>query len=109
MRQSLGVRGVLLAAVALAAAVLAFAIANRTGDGGKSRKLPPPAGGWYRGLATPYPQGPPTKGACGVVIDEKTLGVGTPVLPCGVQVYLSWWSAVGPGPSSTPALAVRAS
>jgi hypothetical protein len=90
MRQSLGVRGVLLAAVTLAAAALAFAIAKRTGGDGSKPKLPPPAGRWYHGLATPYPEGPPRKGACGIVIRNSTLGVGSPVLPCGVQVYLSY-------------------
>jgi rare lipoprotein A (peptidoglycan hydrolase) len=89
MAQSLGVRTAILAAVALAAAVIAFAIVRRTTDG-SSEKLPPPAGSWYHALAAPYPQAPATKGACGVVIDAKTLGVASPVLPCGVKIYLSY-------------------
>lgn len=86
---SVGVRAAVLAVVALAAAVLAFAIASRTRHHA-AQSLPPPAGGWYHDLAAPYPQAPPAKGACGVVIDASTLGVANPVLPCGVKIYLSY-------------------
>lgn len=88
-RPSVGVRAALLAVVALAAAVVAFAIARETRHR-SSQTLPPPAGGWYHDLAAVYPQGPPRKGACGIVIDAKTLGVANPVLPCGVKIYLAY-------------------
>jgi rare lipoprotein A (peptidoglycan hydrolase) len=89
MPQSLGVRASLLAGLTLAAAVIAFAVARETRHG-SAEKLPAPAGGWYHALAAPYPEAPATRGACGVVIDSRTLGVANPVLPCGVKIYLSY-------------------
>lgn len=87
-RNSLALRIAALAGLALVAAVAAFAIADR--GGGSKTTLPAPAGDWYHALAAPYPPAKPTKGACGAVIDSKTLGVANPVLPCGVKLYLSF-------------------
>ena len=78
-----------LLGVGLLAAVVAFAIANRTHKS-STEKLPAPAGAWYRALAAPYPEAKPVKGACGVVIDRNAVGVANPVLPCGVKLYIAF-------------------
>ena len=88
--QSAALRAAGLAAVALVAAVGAFAIAKHVGGDGDKETLPPAVGKWYRALAAPYPSGKATKGACGVVIDKTTMGVANPVLPCGVKIYLQY-------------------
>jgi hypothetical protein len=81
-----------LAAVTLIAVVIVLALTRGGGDGAKgSAELPPPAGTWYRALAAPYlPTKKPQKGACGVLIGAKTMGVAHPVLPCGVKIYVSF-------------------
>jgi hypothetical protein len=86
---SLALRAVALAAVALLGVTGAFAIASRT----KSRStpsLPAAAGGWRSALAAPAAPRKPHKGACGVTIGRSTMGIANPVLPCGVQLYLSY-------------------
>jgi rare lipoprotein A (peptidoglycan hydrolase) len=90
MPQSTALRAAGLAAVTLIAAVVVLAVTNR-GDGGNHAKLPPPAGTWYRALAAPYVQtAKPKRGACGVMIGPKTMGVAHPVLPCGVKIYIQY-------------------
>jgi rare lipoprotein A (peptidoglycan hydrolase) len=86
--QSTALRAAGLGAVTLVAAVIVLAL---TRGGGSHDKLPPAAGSWYRALAAPYVQtAQPKRGACGVVIGPKTMGVANPVLPCGVKIYIQY-------------------
>jgi rare lipoprotein A (peptidoglycan hydrolase) len=90
MPQSPALRAAGLAAVTLIAAVVALAVTHRGGTK-EPEKLPPAAGNWYRALAAPYVQtAKPKRGACGVVIGPRTMGVANPVLPCGVKVYIEY-------------------
>jgi rare lipoprotein A (peptidoglycan hydrolase) len=89
MPQSTALRAAGLAAVTLIAAVVVLAV-TRGGDG-KHEKLPPPSDTRYRALAAPYVASTkPKRGACGVVIGPRTMGVANPVLPCGVKIYIQY-------------------
>jgi hypothetical protein len=91
MREALALRAFGLAAVALLAAVSAWAIVHLRGDDRKTT-LPQPVT-WYTARAAPYG---PTQGhrrtSCGEVFDDSTLGVAHPVLPCGVKIYIRYGS-----------------
>ena len=88
MPHSTALRAALLAAVTLVAVVIVLAV-TRGGD--SHEKLPPAAGSWYRALAAPYvATAKPKRGACGVVIGPRTMGVANPVLPCGVKIYIEF-------------------
>jgi hypothetical protein len=49
--------------------------------------LPQGAGPWNTALAAPYA---PARTACGVHVTAATAGVGHPVLPCGVRIYVRY-------------------
>jgi len=73
--------------VSLAAvSVLAVAVLLYVSRGGGHSALPPGAGPWHTALASPY--SPPARTDCGVAVAPTTAGVGHPVLPCGVELYL---------------------
>ena len=73
--------------VSLAAvAVLAVAVALYVSRGGGHSALPPGAGPWHTAFAGPY--SPPVRTDCAVAVGPGTAGVGHPVLPCGVELYL---------------------
>jgi hypothetical protein len=70
-----------------AVAVLAVAIAIYVDHRNRHRQtLPAGAGPWITALAAPYAATAQT--ACGVVVTATTVGVGHPVLPCGVRIYV---------------------
>ncbi|MGH2973128.1 MAG: RlpA-like double-psi beta-barrel domain-containing protein [Gaiellaceae bacterium] len=77
-------------AVALATvAVLAVAIAAYVGHRHRHHStLPAGAGPWNAALAAPFQKTGRT--ACGVVMGAGTVGVGHPVLPCGVRLYVRY-------------------
>lgn len=86
MTTSVGLRASWLAGVALLALVLALAIKHHREHGAA---LPAPAGGYATALAAPYtPSAKDRKSACGVEIGPTTAGVGHPVLPCGVKLFI---------------------
>jgi len=84
-----GLRAAALAALALLGVAIALAVAHQR-DNKKDKNTATPAGQWYSAMAAPYTRAKPKKGACGIVIGPKTLGVAHPVLPCGVKVYLEF-------------------
>jgi hypothetical protein len=93
MSSAFAQRALLLAAVTLLGGVIAFSLADRLRDSGRSRNLPeavvPPGGGWYEalaGLESRRVYGRPN--ACGHVIERSTMGFAHPVLPCGAKIYL---------------------
>jgi len=78
-------RAVSLAAVAVLAVAIAAYVGRRTH--GRS-SLPPGAGPWNAALAAPFAKAGRT--ACGVLMRDSTVGVGHPVLPCGVRIYVRY-------------------
>ena len=87
MTRSPGVRAAILAAVALVAVAIVFAIHHHS----STATLPVAAGPWYTALAAPYtPSKGRTKSACGVAIGTKTIGVSHELLPCGVKLYVEY-------------------
>ncbi len=87
MTRSPGVRAAILAAVALVAVAIVFAIHRHS----STATLPVAAGPWYTALAAPYtPSKGRTKSACGVAIGPKTIGVSHQLLPCGVKLYVEY-------------------
>ena len=87
MTRSPGVRAAILAAVALVAVAIVFAVHRHS----STATLPVAAGPWYTALAAPYtPSKGRTKSACGVAIGPKTIGVSHQLLPCGVKLYVEY-------------------
>ncbi len=81
-----------LGVVAVLAAGIAVAVDKGRGRG--AGKLPDPAATWYTayaGVRAPARYG--TQTACGQVIGPAAEGVGHPVLPCGVKLYVSFGGA----------------
>ncbi|HUJ92615.1 MAG TPA: hypothetical protein VLW05_07935 [Gaiellaceae bacterium] len=74
----------LLAAVGVLAVAIALYASHRNGNSA----LPPGAGPWHTALAGAY--SPPARTDCGVAVGPNTAGVGHPVLPCGVELYVRY-------------------
>jgi rare lipoprotein A len=88
VRARLAQREIALAGVALLAAVASLALTSGRRD--NESTLPEPAGS-YTALAGS--SGPGVFGkrtACGEVLGPETVGVAHPVLPCGVQIYVTY-------------------
>lgn len=86
MTLGLAQRQAALAGFALLAAVVALALTS----GSRRHSTLPPAVGTYSGLAgssgvVAYGK----RTACGQILGPRTKGVASPVLPCGVRLYLS--------------------
>ncbi|HEY4411533.1 MAG TPA: hypothetical protein VGN06_00925 [Gaiellaceae bacterium] len=72
-----------LAAVAVLAIAIVVYVAHRHRH---HSTLPQGAGPWITALAAPFSSTKVT--ACGVTVKATTVGVGHPVLPCGVRLYV---------------------
>lgn len=90
MRRQLAQRQVVLAAVTTIAVAVALAFATHHEHHRSVSRLPPPHGS-YTGLAAA--SGASALGrrtSCGVLEGDSTLGIGSPVLPCGARLYLTY-------------------
>jgi hypothetical protein len=119
VRGALARRQLTLAAVAVLAAVVALAVSHRHEARARKAALPVPEGSYTAlvGSSTADALGDPT--ACGVAVGPRTMGIASPVLPCGIRLYLTFRGrhvlapviAVGAGPGRefdlTQALARR--
>jgi predicted RNA-binding Zn-ribbon protein involved in translation (DUF1610 family) len=88
---ALGLRLVLLAAIALFAAVAAAAVVEQlqADDGGAALTSAPAPAGWNIAFAgSRGPAGDAQRTTCGQVLAPQSLGVTHPVLPCGAKVIL---------------------
>lgn len=72
-----------LAAVAVLAVAIAIAVGHRHRH---HPSLPAGAGPWTNAVAAPFARTGRT--VCGVRVTAATIGVGHPVLPCGVRLYV---------------------
>jgi hypothetical protein len=77
-----------LAAVLLLAAVVAYAVISRRHH--ETSTLPPAVGSYsaLAGSSGVVAYGKRT--ACGQILGPRTEGVGNPVLPCGVKIYVTY-------------------
>ena len=90
MSSKVAQRGIALAAIALLAVVVGFAIASRD-ESSSGDALPERVGEWYTARAAPMDvelEGTTT--ACGVRLGAKTLGISDPVIPCGAKIYIGF-------------------
>jgi hypothetical protein len=86
---ALAQRELALAAIAVLAGVVVLAVSvGRSGDG-KASSLPQPVR-WTKALAAPYTPSMKRPTACGQRVDEHTLGIAHPVLPCGVKIFIEF-------------------
>ncbi len=117
MRGRLAQREVGLLCVAVIAIAVSLAITTRDKHKAEAAALPPPVGSYTALLAASGPRAVGTKTRCGVVIGTQTMGISSPVLACGVRLYLTYRgrhvlaAVIGRGPSApgaefavTPAL-----
>jgi hypothetical protein len=72
-----------LAAIAVLAVAIAVYVSHRDRH---HSTLPQGAGPWTPALAAAFT--PTARTACGVQVTATTVGVGHPVLPCGVRLYV---------------------
>jgi hypothetical protein len=90
VRRLLAERQLMLAAVAVLAAAVALAVTTRHQAHARQAALPATEGSYsaLAGAAGPKSLGRTT--SCGVVVGPRTMGVSSPVLPCGVRLYLAF-------------------
>ena len=88
MKAGFAQREAQLALVALLAGAVALAVTTITRK--HSSHLPQPVGSYTALAGSSGPQLFGRHTACGQVIGPTTIGVAHPVLPCGVQVYISY-------------------
>ena len=91
MRRQLAQRQVVLGGVTVLAVAVSLAFTTRNGDHhhGASR-LPPPHGD-YTALAAASAESPlGHRTSCGILVGDSTLGIASPVLPCGARLYLTY-------------------
>jgi hypothetical protein len=103
-------RGIAVVAVLLLAALVGLAIASRFRDSSSGPELPARVGNWYQARAAPLRADlDGTTTACGVLLEQQTMGIADPVLPCGAKIYIGYGDedvltqvvGTGPGPAGT--------
>jgi hypothetical protein len=83
-------RQLMLAAVAILGIAISLAVTDRRHEHARKAALPP-AQGSYSALVGA--SGAKTIGKttdCGILIGAHTMGIASPVLPCGAQLYLTF-------------------
>jgi hypothetical protein len=118
MRGRLAQREVGLLCVAVLAVAVSFAVTTRHKHNAAAASLPPPVGSYTALVAASGARVVGTRTHCGVVIASRTMGISSPVLACGVRLYLTYGGhhvlapVIGRGPRApgaefavTPALA----
>jgi hypothetical protein len=91
VRRQLAQRQVILAAVAILAVSVSVAYVTRHDHSHHAVRRLPPAVGSYTALAAA--SGESALGhttSCGVLVGDSTIGIGSPVLPCGARLYLTY-------------------
>jgi hypothetical protein len=89
VRRILVERQLVLAAVALLGVAAALAVTTRH-EAHASRAALPPSHGDYTALVGAGSSRAGGSRACGVAVGPRTLGVVSPVLPCGLRLYVTY-------------------
>jgi hypothetical protein len=90
MRRQLAQRQVVLGGLTILAVAVSLAFTTHHGHHPRASRLPPPHGS-YTALAAA--SGESTLGhmtSCGTLVGDSTLGIASPVLPCGTRLYLTF-------------------
>jgi hypothetical protein len=91
LRRQLAQRQVILAAVAILAIALAVAVVTHRDERHRIvTRLPPPHGNYTALAAASGESVLGHKTSCGVLIGDATMGIGSPVLPCGARLYVTY-------------------
>jgi hypothetical protein len=104
MRQVVVQRQLVLVAVTVLAIAVSLAVTTRPGHKAAAA-LPAPVGSYTALVATAGSKSAGKKTACGVLVSSRTVGISSPVLPCGVRLYVSRGtrhvlaSVIGRGPT----------
>ncbi len=88
MRPVLVQRQLVLGAVTVLAIAVSLAVITRPGHKAKAA-LPAAVGSYTALVATSGPRTVGKTTSCGVVVAARTVGISSPVLPCGVRLYMS--------------------
>jgi rare lipoprotein A (peptidoglycan hydrolase) len=95
----------MLAAVALLAVAISLAVTERHQARVRAALLPPSQGSYTALVGSSGAREVGQTTACGVVVGSRTMGIASPVLPCGVRLYLTFRGrhvlapVIGRGPS----------
>jgi len=91
MRRKLAERQVILGAVTILAIAVSLAFTTRN-DHRHHRviRLPTPRGNYTALAAATAESALGRRTSCGVLVGDATMGIGSPVLPCGARLYLTY-------------------
>jgi len=91
VRRKLAERQVVLGAVTILAIAVSLAFTTRT-DHRHHRvtRLPAPHGNYTALAAATAESAFGRRTSCGVLVGDATMGIGSPVLPCGARLYLTY-------------------
>lgn len=109
MRRPLVERQVTLAGVAVLAVAVSLSLTTRHRHQKAVAALPASVGSYTALAAATGPRAAEQETSCGVALDRRLAGVYSPVLPCGVRLYLNYRSrhvlasVVGRPPAVVPA------
>ena len=90
MRRQLAQRQVVLAGVTILAVATSLAFTTRHGHHHTVARLPPPHGDYTALAAATGESVLGHRTSCGVLVGDSTIGIGSPVLPCGVRLYVTY-------------------
>ena len=91
MRSQLAQRQVVLAALTILAIAVALAFTTRHDDHHhRVTRLPSPHGNYTALAAATAASALARRTSCGVLVGDATMGIGSPVLPCGARLYLTY-------------------
>jgi hypothetical protein len=79
---------VALAAVAVLAVAISLSVSTRREHAKVVASLPASVGSYSALAAATGPRAAAKETSCGVAIDQRLVGIYSPVLPCGVRLYL---------------------
>jgi peptidoglycan lytic transglycosylase len=120
LRRPLAERQVVLAGVTILALAVSLAVTTRRDHEKAAAALPAAVGSYTALAATAEPQVDGKETACGVTVKPRVMGISSPVLPCGIRLYVAYHgrhvlaAVIGRGPTApgaelglTPTLARR--
>jgi hypothetical protein len=90
VRRQLAQRQVVLAAVTTLAVAVSLAFTTHHAHHRTVSHLPPPHGSYTALAAASAESVLGHRTSCGVLVGDNTMGIGSPVLPCGARLYLTY-------------------